>query len=265
MQEIIIPSADYDVFYLIYSAMCKHFSFIVLKQGILSQSNLAKTFVLNIDLRKIFGDSNLFIGDINSRKNFFYTLAKSKNDVRFKRYFVDNKELISFSDGESNFIFPILEPALEVEMYKDIDYIKDLFGIKDENKLFNYELNINVLNKITSFSRSMGSDGLFFIREEDKLRLTVFKNDNKSMDKIDVFTIENFNFSSINSFSLPVSMFEVTYNLLKKFNKVIDMKFYLFEKKGSNKKLISLLLSSSLKNKDNEDMPVNVVSCSVVD
>lgn len=257
MVEKVITYDNYKLFYHVYSSMDKYFYSFIVKKGILSQSNLSKSFVLSVDLRSVFGDEDVFISDISSKIIFFREIYKSKRDVIFKKYFAGNKEMVMFSDGESNFVFPLFDPSrIKEDLSEDIGRVKALFGISDENRIFSCSLPLNILYRIGHFSKSMSSDVVYFVDEKEFLKMSMYKNDRKSYEEIVIYRLDNFLKDSI--FTFPVGVFELMYDMGSKFFDRVNLDFYFQNLNG--KKIVSICLYPDVKD---SLLSVQIFSCTI--
>jgi len=253
-RNIELSNEKFKIFYNIIDTLSGHCNDLYIQNGIISQSNSKRSFVFYIDLSNILQDISFNINNLSVKKNLLNPFIKSKSDIILKC----NENNIIFSDKMSEIFFNT--PAIQFmeDVLIDNEKVKDMFGLIPENLILTETIPTEVLKRIRTYSKTLGSISISMLSENKKLNFFIYGLDKKSSNKVNIFKLDNIDIADFEC-SFPVGMFDCIYSLSTNDDN-IWFNLYSFTNVKSNRKYLSFTICSSVKYSENLTTKFEIMS-----
>jgi hypothetical protein len=143
---------------------------VIIKNGVISQSNEKRTFFINIDLRSVLGDTSLIINNLPIKHELFVNIFQRQNvDVRLK--ILKEKYVMMDSSCKLEFIHP--NSDLVGAEFKGLDNLEKVLKKDTSRPIFNYTFKKMLMNRIISTAKLLESNSLFIIFDDNSAKLNI--------------------------------------------------------------------------------------------
>ena len=203
-KSVTMSVEEFDVFMTVLRGLQNSCEDVIIKDGIISQFNAKRTFLIYADLRNVIGDTDLVINNLPNKYEFLSTIFQRQNvnvtlNITKEKYvFTDSSCKIEFRHPNMEYVPATYEDKVALDVMID----------RNLNKcIFNYNFQKLLITRIIASAKMLSSNLMYIIFDENgnvKFDVQPLDTTNSTVATLGIMGSDDLHDKSLRNLRVPV-------------------------------------------------------------